>query len=89
MASVKKTHVKSKTSHNSVKMTDQNRRRVFISDLIEGRIQASKYIEVKDSNGKLVRIDYDDPDGGPGVGQGGSGTRGNDDKPLKIKDDQK
>jgi hypothetical protein len=85
MASVKKTHVKTKTSHNLVKMTDQNRRRVFISDLMEGRIQASKYIEVKDSNGKLARIDYDDPDGGPGVGQGGSGTRGNDDKPPKDK----
>jgi hypothetical protein len=43
----------------------------FINDVLDGTVQATKSFDVRNGQGKLLRIDYDDPDGASGAGRGG------------------
>lgn len=83
MASVRKPYTRTKPVHRNLPRTDQVEAACFINDLLDGTIQATNYIEVRNPQGRLVRIDYDDPDGNSGSGQGGAGPRGNGIPPVR------
>lgn len=77
MASVRKTYTRSKPAQLKAPSSERAEKTCFINDVITGTIQATKVIEVRTPQGKLIRLEYDDPDGNSGAGKGGAGTRGN------------
>jgi hypothetical protein len=77
MATARKQYVRTRGKHKLAPPTEGAEFGCFINDVVDGTIQASKALPIRDGQNRLVRIDYDDPDGGPGAGKGGAGTRGN------------
>lgn len=77
MAMARKTYARTKPKQLAAPATEQASKAAFINDVLDNTIQATTVTSVRNGQGGLVRIEYDDPDGGPGAGQGGAGTRGN------------
>lgn len=76
MASARKTYARSKPAHVAAPPTEQAEKASFINDLLDGTIQATTVESIRTPQGLLIRLEYDDPDGPQGAGQGGAGTLG-------------
>lgn len=74
MASAKKTHTR-KPARRHLPATEDFDYGCFMQDMLEGEIQATT-LEEEREGGKLIKIEYDDPDGDRGAGMGGAGTPG-------------
>ena len=48
--------------------SDQHRYHAFIGDLLDGTIAATALHEQRDGQGRIVRLEYDDPNGNGGGG---------------------
>lgn len=75
MASRRKTYVRTKPDHTQAPRSEAVEHACFLNDLLDGTIQATALHEVRDGRGRLIRIEYDDPDGASGSAGGGGGTR--------------
>ena len=64
MAAVKKNYARSKPGRQLMPKSDDFERACFMEDLLDGTIEASNMSEVRDAQGRLIRIEYDDPNGG-------------------------
>lgn len=69
MASARKSYSRSRPQHIAAPDTERFTKACFINDLLEGVIRATSVSEVRDGNGRLIRLEYDDPQGAaPGAG---------------------
>ena len=59
MAARRKTYV----AHRGPTPTEAHTFAEFMADLLDGTINAEKLIEVRDGQGRLVLLQYDDPNG--------------------------
>lgn len=62
MASVKKAYTRTKLPQTSSRFNEPATKASFINDLLAGTIQATHIVSVRDAQGRLVRVEYDDPD---------------------------
>jgi hypothetical protein len=74
MASARKIFTRTRPQDVAAPQSDVAERAVFINALLRNEIQATAAHESRTPQGAL-RIEYDDPDGGPGASGGGTGTR--------------
>lgn len=63
MASRRKQFARSKPAHRGQPAAEQFEFACFMADLLDGTITATALHEVRNGQGRLVRIDYDDPNG--------------------------
>lgn len=63
MASRRKTYTRSKPEHLRAPPGEAFQHACFLADLLDGTIVATALHEVRDGNGRLQRIEYDDPNG--------------------------
>lgn len=75
MAAVRKPFVRSKPVHVAAPSGSRADAAAFLADLLDGTVRATTVVTVRTPAGTYVRLDYDDPEGRPGAGQGGGGTR--------------
>lgn len=59
MASARKTFTR--RGRNPREAGDEYERGYFLADLLSGAIAATEMHEIRDGQGRLVRIEYDDP----------------------------
>lgn len=76
MASARKSYARIKQDHARLPATEPFEFAALMADLLDGTIQATAVHEIRTPQGQLIRLEYDDPDGPPGAGRGGAGTRG-------------
>lgn len=57
MATARKTYVPSTTRTNPQQYAQ------FVKDVLAGTVVATKLIETKDANGRITKLEYDDPNG--------------------------
>jgi hypothetical protein len=63
MASARKPYARTKPEHAGLPASEVFERACFIDDLLNGRVRATAVHELRDGRGRLVRLDYDDPNG--------------------------
>lgn len=63
MASARKTYTRGKPQHAALPLEESFEKACFMSDLLDGTIQATGLSEIRAGNGNLIRLEYDDPQG--------------------------
>jgi hypothetical protein len=61
MASARKSYSRSKQAHARVPQGERQDYACIMSDVLDGTITASRLIEVRNPQGRIIRFDYDDP----------------------------
>jgi hypothetical protein len=63
MAAAKKNYARTKQGRANLPKTDEFERACFIEDVLDGTVEASGMEEIRNGQGRLIRIEYDDPSG--------------------------
>lgn len=63
MATRRKTFTRTKQAHKDLPADERIEHACFIADALDGTITASRLVEIRDGQNRLVRLDYDDPNG--------------------------
>ena len=63
MASAKKIYKRTKPKRFVLPTAEEFERGCFLEDLLDGTVKATGMEEIKNPQGKLLRIEYDDPNG--------------------------
>lgn len=61
MASARKSYARSKQDHTRLPATEPFEFAALMADLLDGSVRATALHEVRDGQGRLVRLEYDDP----------------------------
>jgi hypothetical protein len=57
----RKTYARSKAQHLKAPTSEQFQRACFLADLLDGTIHPTGVIEIRDGQGRLIRLEYDEP----------------------------
>lgn len=63
MASARKNFSRSKQIHGYQPRNEQFEKACFLADLLDGTIKATAVYEVRNAQQRLLRLEYDDPNG--------------------------